>query len=129
MRLVCVVYVVALTYLLLTPHPFGPDDTIPGVLRWIHPICHFLLMLILGLTCLMARWPIRLLSVTLLLTAYAIGTELLQTRFPPRTFEAVDLAQNIAGIYTALLIYWAALFLLRRRCSAASGGSLAPADQ
>ncbi len=58
-----------------------------------------------GLLIFAARWPLPLWSAILLVAAYALGTEYLQTFVTSRTPEARDLVQNLAGLGTAVAVW------------------------
>ncbi len=89
-----------LSFLLLAPNPLA----VLGIRRPPGPGggrgAHFLLFTLLALLVLASRWPMgrRLLVGGLVLVAFALGTELLQSLVPNRTVEVFDLAENLLGL-------------------------------
>ena len=114
-RLICVVYVSMLTALLLLPDPraffyglvpfdvFSAGPAPAGT--------HFLFFALLASLALSSRPPWNPAVTAGLLIAYAIGLELLQSYFPPRTVELRDFVENLLGLAAGA----AAWRLLRRR--------------
>ena len=100
-RLLCLVYLAALTYLLITPKLPEVTEQDPWWIALLHPFVHFLSMLMLTLLVLASNLRLPAMVIGTLLLLYAIGTEFLQTLFPPRTFEMQDLVQNVGGIAVA----------------------------
>ena len=112
-RVFCVAYWAALTVLLLVPDPWA----LLGLSRVASTVStdrgvHFLLFFILGLLVHASRWPWRLLAFVLVLAVYAVGAELLQWFFPPRSVDAMDMVENVAGIVLGSLASW---WLIRPR--------------
>jgi len=106
-RVFCVAYWGVLTVLLLVPDPWAllglsrlasTASTDRGV--------HFLLFFILGFLIHASRWPWRLLAFLLVLVLYAVGAELLQWFFPPRSVDALDMVENVVGIALGSLASW-----------------------
>lgn len=99
-RTTCVLYWMLLSFLLLAPNPLA----VLGIRRPPGPGggrgAHFLLFTLLALLVLASRWPMgrRLLVGGLVLVAFALGTELLQSLVPNRTVEVFDLAENLLGL-------------------------------
>lgn len=98
LRLACVLYVLGLTVLLLAPDPaalFGWDH-IPGPPGG--RVVHLAFFTVLGGLATGSRWPLRSRTLLLLLGAYAVGTELLQSFVPPRTTDPLDMLENLLGL-------------------------------
>ena len=117
-RVFCAAYWVVLTVLLLAPDPWA----LLGLSRLGSTVStdrgvHFLMFLILGFLIHASRWPWRLLAFLLVLFFYAVGAELLQWFFPPRTVDALDMVENVVGIAMGSLASW---WLIRPRPRAAA---------
>jgi hypothetical protein len=121
-RMLCVAYWGLLTVLLLVPHPMA----LLGISRLPTAIpnrgVHFVLFLILSLLVHGSRWPIRPAVFVQILVAYAVASELLQSLFPPRTVELLDLLENLLGIATGTLLSWW-LAIGRHRVVPPTGGT------
>jgi hypothetical protein len=116
-RLICAVYWLSLTTLLLVPDLkklFG--GRIPGVGSGVG--VHFAAFTLLALFTLAARPPLRHLTLAVLLISYAAATELLQSFVPPRTPELKDFVENLLGLAVGTAVWWGA----RRYLSRTAGG-------
>lgn len=105
MRTAFVVYLIALTVLLLTRDPMKVVRVQPLLLRLLSPVAHLLSFLGLGLLALATRWPLAPWVVVLSLAAYGGGTEILQGFVAGRTPELVDWLQDVAGIAMSVAVY------------------------
>ena len=114
-RVISIVYLLVISYLLLTPDPLPRDEMLAGLMEWFEPVRHFVAMFLLALLVLASCWPLSLSWVVSLLIAYGVGIERLQAAFPPRTVEAVDLVQNVVGIISAVLVWWIAVAMVHCR--------------
>jgi len=107
LRLVCVVYWVWLTALLLVPEPaklLGIAKTsVPSINRGVH----FASFLILAVLACASRWPIGRRRLALVLVGYAFLSEGLQGLVPPRQVDPLDLAENLAGLLAGTLLWHA----------------------
>jgi len=99
-RVVCLVYCVFLTVLLLVPNPPIPPH-LP-----VRRGGHFAALAVLALLVHSSRTPIRGRLMAGLLMAYAIATELLQSLVPNRTVELADLIENLLGLAVGTAIWW-----------------------
>jgi hypothetical protein len=109
MRFVCIVYLVLLTFLLLTADPLrlvGVHGTAPGWLRAIMPAAHILSFWVLTMLTLLTHWPAPRWGITVFLVVYAGMTEVTQSFFPPRTAEWLDWLQDLAGIAIGAILCW-----------------------
>lgn len=104
-RTVFVVYLVALTVLLLTQDPTKVVRVQPLLLKLLSPVSHLLSFLVLGLLALATRWPVARWVVVLSLAAYGGGTEILQGLVSRRTPEWADWLQDVAGIAMSVAVY------------------------
>jgi hypothetical protein len=106
-RLICAVYWLSLTTLLLVPDVrllFG--GRIPRVGSGAG--AHFAAFALLALFTLAARPPLRHVALAVLLIGYAAATELVQGFFPPRTAELKDLVENLLGLAVGTAVWWGA---------------------
>jgi len=113
-RLICAVYWLSLTTLLLVPDVrslFGGHvpqiSTSVGV--------HFVAFALLALFTLASRPPLRHVLLAVLLIGYAGATELLQKLFPPRTTELKDFVENLLGLAVGTAVWWGAQRYMSRR--------------
>jgi VanZ family protein len=117
-RFICLGYLLLLTVFLVAPDPFA---AVPFDLRSYLALSrltsaeHFVAMLLLAVLVLAARWPLPGWLIVVLLGVYASGTELCQTFVPPRTPEVADLLQNLAGIATAVTLWYVVALMARVR--------------
>jgi VanZ family protein len=113
-RLICAVYWLSLTTLLLVPDVrvlFG--GRIPQVGTSVG--VHFAAFALLALFTLASRPPLRHVPLGVLLIGYAAATELLQKLFPPRTTELKDFVENLLGLAVGTAIWWGAnRYVLRK---------------
>ena len=103
----CIAYWIALTVLLLVPHP----DEIVGFsaphLPWGKVGIHLGFFTVLSVLANFSRWPKRLsLSLIAFMAIYGITTEFLQRFVPPRTSQVIDGVENLLGIALGAGIYW-----------------------
>jgi VanZ family protein len=104
-RTICVVYWACLTVLLVVPNPAGllrvrwPSQTLGprGV--------HFVFFVTLALLVLASRWPMRIRVLAGVLIGYAVATEALQWLVPKRTFELLDLLENLLGLLVGAVLW------------------------
>ena len=108
-RLICAAYVSMLTALLLLPDPrtfvswllrfdvFSAGPAAAGT--------HFVFFAILAALVLLSRLPWNPAAIAGLLIAYAIGLELLQSYFPPRTVELRDFVENLLGLAAGTAVW------------------------
>jgi VanZ family protein len=113
-RLICAVYWLSLTTLLLVPDLkllFG--GRIPQVGTSVG--VHFAAFALLAFFTLASRLPLRHVLLGVLLIGYAAATELLQKLFPPRTTELKDFVENLLGLAVGTAIWWGAnRYVLRK---------------
>lgn len=103
-RLICAVYWLALTTLLLAPDVralFG--GRIPEVCTGVG--VHFTAFALLAFFTLASRPPLRHVLLAALLVGYAGATELLQSLVPPRSTELKDFAENLLGLAVGTAIW------------------------
>jgi len=104
-RLVCAVYCLFVTLLLLVPEPLmllGIEDVpIPGGGRGIH----FVLFALLAFVMHASRFPVHRGLTMAVLVAYALFTESLQGLVPTRTVEFLDLLENLLGLGAGTAIW------------------------
>jgi VanZ family protein len=109
LRVVCIGYLILLTFFL-----WAPDPTLHGVRSLVFirttagAIVHFLAFLALGTLVFLSQWPLRKWVLFLGLLAYGVLTEYCQRFFPPRTPQVVSALQNLAGITAGLGACWLA---------------------
>jgi len=110
-RLVCVVYWLFLTVLLLAPDPWalmGLDESIgPPEGRMVH----FTFFTVLALLIWASRWPIRRGLLAGLMLAFAFATETFQGFVPQRKVELLDLTENLLGLGAGTAIW----YLIRKK--------------
>lgn len=134
MRTLCIVYLITLTFLLVTSNPvriLGLPEDLPFWLGQLLTISHFLSFLLLSVLCLTTRWPVPRWSVVLFLSLYAAVTELVQGLVPVRTPQWEDLLQDMGGIMVGAAGCWViatVLSVLEKRRQAVVR-SLGPTDQ
>ena len=113
-RLICAVYWLSLTTLLLAPDVrvlFG--GRIPEVGTGVG--VHFVAFVLLAFFTLASRPPQRHLLLAALLIGNAAATELLQKLSPPRTTELKDFVENLLGLAVGTAIWWGAnRYVLRK---------------
>ncbi len=119
---ICLGYWALLSVLLLVPDPAAivPIPEVPAFL-WSDVGLHFGAFAVLAVLTYAARWPQPpggLLVVLLL--AYALATELLQSLVPCRTVAIEDCAGNLLGILVATAVYRLVQRAVQRRCDPAA---------
>ncbi len=104
-RWVGVAYWALLTVVLLLPDPRGllGLGELPGPPN--HRSLHFLLFAALAFVSLAGRWPARGLRLAVMCMAYALLTEMAQLGIPGRSFEALDLFENVLGLAVGAWIW------------------------
>ena len=104
-RLVCAVYCLFVTLLLVAPDPL----TLLGIERLPTPEggrgVHFVVFALLAFVVHASRFPVHRGLTSALLVAYAILTELLQGFVPSRSVEFLDLLENLLGLGTGTAIW------------------------
>jgi len=113
-RLICAVYWLSLTTLLLVPDVralFG--GRIPQVGTSVG--VHFAAFALLAFFTLASRPPLRHVLLAVVLIGYAAATELLQSLFPPRTTELKDFVENLFGLAVGTAIWWGAQRYMSRK--------------
>ncbi len=96
-----VCYTVFLTLLLWLPDPrtllwgWQPSGGALG-------FAHLITFSVLGFLAELGRRDWSLLTLTSLLLGYAVLTEIVQEMLPIRSFEIIDLAQDLAGLYAGI---------------------------
>ncbi len=109
-----VVYLMALSYLLLVSNPFAMageyEETTKSfyfgnIASYVHVIC----FVPLGFAAVAGRWPWRRSWVLFSLVIYAVGTEFLQAIIPERVMDGADMIQNLAGLAVGMAMGWLGL--------------------
>ena len=104
-RLVCAVYCLFVTLLLVAPDPL----TLLGIERLPTPEggrgVHFVVFALLAFVVHASRFPVHRGLTSALLVAYAILTELLQGFVPSRSVEFLDLLENLLGLGAGTAIW------------------------
>ncbi len=106
-RLICLVYLLGLSILLLVPDPLallGLHQKLRGLPR---AGLHFLLFTMLGLLAAASRLPLRRALLSAALVGYATAIELLQSLVPPRTVQLQDWIENLLGLGCGTLVWMA----------------------
>ena len=110
-RLVCAVYCLFVTLLLVAPDPL----TLLGIERLPTPEggrgVHFVVFALLAFVVHASRFPVHRGLTSALLVAYAVLTESLQGFVPSRSVEFLDLLENLLGLGAGTAIW----LLARRR--------------
>jgi VanZ family protein len=109
-----VAYVILLTYVLLSPDPFGllsspsttPSEPLPLYLAWLKndKVRHFVAYGVLaGLMLSATRWNPA--AVLLAVAVHGGSMEILQPFFPPRTMEWMDFLADVSGAVSVILVH------------------------
>jgi len=108
MRLVCLIYLVLLTALLLTSDPLRWTGMArePWLVRTLLPAAHLLSFGGLAFFALAASWPAPRWAGLVFLVIYAALTEITQRLLPWRQAQWNDWFQDIAGIALGAVVCW-----------------------
>ncbi len=123
---VCIATLCILTWALLSPDPFAAVEG--GSLGWVAHQNDAILHVgsFIALSVIMFSFAMRLtrrisFSWVLALSAYAVGTEILQGTVPGRTCDFGDVVADLTGIMVGFfVIQFSAALILRRSCSPAA---------
>ena len=108
LRLICVVYCVLITVLLLVPNPLALLGVRRIMVGYGGVGVHLLIFTLLAVIVLASRLPVGRLLLASLLLGYAITTELLQWLVPTRTVELRDMVENLLGLAAGSGLWWVA---------------------
>jgi len=113
LRIAAVAYWFALSVVLLVPDPGRLLGWEPHLVARADTTVHFTAFALLGFSIFLAGLPVRLWIIIPLMLAYAVGIEMLQHFFPPRTVDMRDLAANLLGLAAGAIVYVAVRAMIR----------------
>jgi VanZ family protein len=114
MKKLCIAYWLLLSLLLLSRNPLAwlrGSDSLSAASQLVEPAAHFVCFLVLAIVAWLAAWPISRSWLPLVLSGYALATELLQRLVPGRTPDLADFYQDLAGIALGCTVCWLIQFL------------------
>ncbi len=113
-RLLCVVYLIALVWLLLSMVPARLLDAVVADHKWVQTVTsvgHFACFFLLTLLVAASQWGTRRWMVVLGLVLFAAGSEPLQAQFTQRVPGIADCVQNLLGVACGCVLWWLAALL------------------
>jgi len=120
--ILCIAYWIALTVLLLVPHPDELVGFSAPIFPWGKFGIHLSFFTVLSVLANFTRWPKRLgWSLIVFMAIYGITTETLQLFVPHRTAQVIDGFENLLGIAIGSGIYWLCWRLMRSNVAGNEG--------
>lgn len=105
-RLLCALYALGLTILLLVPKPWALLGIAKPPGLGSDRGLHFVLLSALALLVFASRLPMRRWAMLAVLATYGLVVESLQWFFPPRTVELRDYLENLLGVAVGAGLWW-----------------------
>ncbi len=104
-RAICLLYLIALTTLLLVPNPLAWLWGIAPNISPPHRGVHFCTFFLLAILCAASRLPWKPATLGIVLIAYALTTESLQGLVDNRVVELIDYTENLLGLAVGAIVW------------------------